>query len=360
MNDNSKYEDLCKNIQALYDFLHSNLGETEDFPKLLLNIFVDEIKKIENDNYRLKLVEIILSNPNLISISYPFISLILKGLIDNAPSSISDNLEKIQRNNNSYLEPISNSDNDTLNEIILSTFENQLNLYFEYIPQLDEEELKEYFPKYSENNENPTLILFDKSLEVFQNCLNFLEMIYNNKMEKKNENINNELICKLYCIAFIKIYLFKCIYFNHYNNQELLEFGEIVKVIEGNAKNNFRRMVKIYVFKIFFYILKNNYYEFSNYHFPNHQITFFEEFKDKFEEQKEAMLNYYMLPKDDEYNKYKEESDKFESYRFNNFNKPINQFKDFIEKDGIDIFFTVSSNIVISNLALKNYTSYLI
>ena len=361
INDDTKYEDLCKNIQILYDFLYSNLGETEDFPKLILNIFVDEIKKIDNENYRQKLVEIILSNPNLISISYPFISIILKGLIDNNPNSISDNLEKIQGNNYSYLDPICASDNDALNEIILSTFENQLNLYFESIPQLTDEELKEYFPKYLESidngHNNPTLILFDKSLEVFKKCLNFLEILYNNKMEKKDENINNELICKLYCIAFVKIYLFKCIYFNHYNNQELLGFDEIVKAIEGNAQNNFRRMVKVYAFKIFFYILKNNYYEFSNYHFPNHGITFFEEFKDKFEEQKEAMLSYYMLPKDDEYDKYKEESDKFDSYRFNNFNNPINQFKDIIEKDGIDIFYTVSSNIVVSNLALKNYTS---
>ena len=361
MNDDTKYEDVCNNIQNLYDFLKSNIGETEDFPKLILNIFVNEIKKIENDNYHQKLVEIILSNSNLISISYPFISLILKKLIDIDPSSISKSLENLQKNNNLYLEPINASNNDALNEIILSKFENHFNLYFESIPNLSDEDLKEYFPKYSESiqndNNNPTLILFDQSLVLFKNCLNFLEMIYNNKIEKKNEVIINELICKLYCIAYVKIYLFKSIEFNHYNNQEFLNFDEIIKAIEGNAKNNFRKMIKIYVFKIFFYILKNNYYEFSNYHFPNHQITFFEEFKDKFEEQKEAMLSYYMLPKDEEFTKYKEESDKFDSYRFSNFNNPINQFKDSIEKDGIDIFYTVSSNIVISNLALKNYTS---
>jgi hypothetical protein len=213
-------------------------------------------------------------------------------------------------------------------------------LYFESIPQLSDEDLSEYFSKYAENNndDNPTLILFDKSLEVFKNCLNFLEMLYIKKTENNNEIINNELICKLYCIAYIKIYLFKCINYNHYNNQEFLGFDEIMKVIEGNAKNNFRKMIKIYAFKIFFYILNNNYYEFSHYHFPNHQITFFEEFKDKFEEKKEAMLNYYILPKDDEFEKYKEEADKFESYRFNDFNNSVNQFKEIIENHGIDIF----------------------
>ena len=359
MNDENKYIDLCNNIQILYEFLKENLGQTEDFTKLILNIFVDEIKKIENEFYRKTLMEIILTNPNLISKSYPFISIILKGLIDNSPKFIQNNLENIRKNNKSYLEPISNSNNDALNEIILIVFENQLNLYFESIPQLSDEDLNKYFSKYAENNndDNPTLILFDKSLEVFKNCLNFLEMLYIKKTENNNEIINNELICKLYCIAYIKIYLFKCINYNHYNNQEFLGFDEIMKVIEGNAKNNFRKMIKIYAFKIFFYILNNNYYEFSHYHFPNHQITFFEEFKDKFEEKKEAMLNYYILPKDDEFEKYKEEADKFESYRFNDFNNSVNQFKEIIENHGIDIFFAVSSNIIVSNLALKTYIS---
>ena len=66
------------------------------------------------------------------------------------------------------------------------------------------------------------------------------------------------------------------------------------------------------------------------------------------------MLNYYLLPREEEYNKYKEEFDTFESYKKKEFKESIDHFKDFIEKNGIDIFYTISSNIIISNLALTN------
>ena len=361
-DDERKYKELCDNLQNLYDFLKESLGNTDNFIELILNIFVDEIKKISNDNYRKKQIDIILNNPSLIAKSYPFISILLKNLINNSPEAILDNLDNIRNNHNLYFDSINKSDNDTLNEIILSIFENQFNSYFESIPTLSPEDLEEMFPKYLEyknihNRINPTLILFDKSLELFKMCLNFLESIFNNRREKKDEKINNEKLCILYCISYIKMYLNKCIIFNHTINQEFTDFDKIVEAIKGNAINNFRRMIKIYVFKVFFYLLNGNYHEFSNYHYPNHQITFFEEFKDKFNEKKEAMLNYYLLPNGEELKKYQEELELFESYKFNNFNNPIKQFKDYIEKNGIDIFYTISTNIIVSNLALKNYVA---
>jgi len=270
------------------------------------------------------------------------------------------NLKTIEESGNSYVTLINNTNNDTLNEIIISIFENQFNSYFESIPTLQDEDLEGNFPKYLEyltthKKANEIFILLDKSLEIFKICLDFLERVFNNRIEKKDEKIKNEHICELYCISYIKMYLYKCIYYNFNKNQDFLGFDSIIKAIEGNAKNNFRKMIKIYVFKLFFYLLNDNYHEFSNYHYPNHQITFFEEFKDKFKEKKEAMLNYYLLPNGEEYTKYKEELEKFESYRFNDFNNPVKQFKDYVEKYGIDIYYTISSNIIISNLALKNY-----
>ncbi len=47
----------------------------------------------------------------------------------------------------------------------------------------------------------------------------------------------------------------------------------------------------------------------------------FEEFKDKFNEKKETMLNYYLRPNGEELKKF-EELEFFESYKFNN---PIKQ-----------------------------------
>ena len=355
VNDEANYKDLCDNIQKLYDFLREKLGETNNFIELILNVFLNEMQKIYNDNYRQKLIDIVLKNPKLLSESYPLLSFILKRAFNIEPESISKILEEIINNNKPYIIDINNTNNDSLNEIILNIFENQFNSYFDLIHNLNEDDLKKLFPQY--NKKNPTCILVDQNLEIFKNCINFLERIYLNKIEKKNEKINNELICQLYCIAYIKIYLYKYIYYNHNMIKELKElkdFNEINKAIEGNGKNNFRKIIKIYIFKIFFYLLNNNYQDFKNYHYLEHEINFYEEFKDKIEENKESCLNYYLLPKDEEYNKYKEEFVIFESYIKEEFNKPVQKFKDFIENHGIDIFYTISINIIVPLLYIKD------
>ena len=361
IEDETDYKDLCINIENLYEFLKKsfeNTDKTNYYTELVLNIFEDEIKKISNDNYRKKLIDITLNDQKLIYKSYPLISFVLNNLIDINIENIINNLENIKNSKICYWESIEKTNSDCLNEIILSIFENQFSLYFESIEQLSPNKLEQYFGKYFEDDkvQNKTFFLFDKSLDLFKNCLNFLETLFNNKSKDNNERINNELLCKLYCISYIKMYLFKCIYFIHYDNQEFIDFSEIVKVIEGESKNNFRKMIKIYVFKIFFYLFDENYYYFSNYNYPNHQITFFEELKEKFNDKNDAILNYYLIPSGEEFQKYQEEAKEFESYKSNEFNKELKKFKKYIENHGIDIFYTVSSNIIVSNLAYKNYT----
>ena len=345
-----------------YFFQYNNLYTLVD--NLSVNKLIDQFLyniTQKNDN----------SNLFFNSHSYLFIYIVIKQLIQNNLNlevnnleKIKNNLEYIKENNNSYIALINNSNNDALNEIIISIFENKFNSYFDSISSLSDEDLEEYFPHYFEylniyNKENPTSIFLDKSLEIFKSCLDFLERIFISRIENKKVQFNNEHICQLYCISYIKMYLYKCIYFNHNMNQYFSGFDEIIKTIEGSNKNNFRKIIKIYVFKIFFYLLNNNYKDFVNYHYPNHQIAFFEEFKEKFSQKNESMLNYYLLPNGEEYKKYQEELEIFESYRFNDFNNSVKKFKSFIENNGIDIFYTISSNIIISNLALRNSNEYL-
>ena len=103
---------------------------------------------------------------------------------------------------------------------------------------MDKNILKRYFKKYVNyfeevGKKNPTLLMFDTSLDVFKDCLITLEYIYMNtqKEEDQKEIINNELILVLYCIAYIKMYLYKCIHFAYYNRQEFMDFKQIMEVI---------------------------------------------------------------------------------------------------------------------------------
>ena len=367
-NSNNNQGALSDNIISLSKFLHDSLGDTNNYTELISDIFVGEIKKQSSETYRQTLIGIILENPKLISKSYEFITIILRGIVKPTINDIRNNLNNIQNSQNGCLELINKCNNKILNDIILKIFENIFNIYFDSIKDLDDEAGMNYFPKYFESlnnfNENKTFIVFDTSLLLFSDCANCLENIYKSRYEK-GEKIDNELICQLYCIAYIKLYLYKLIHFCNYDNQRIGNVEPIMNAIRGNANNEVRQMIKIYVFKIFFHILDRNYQIFSNYNYANHGIPFFKDLERKFDEQKKAMLNYYMIPYGDKniYEKFKEDFEKFDKYRAQSFEKNTKEFKEYIENDGLDSFYIISTDIIISNLAdpnyVKNFDEYL-
>ena len=353
MKDIKDGEDLC-NIDKLYDFLIDKLGNTDSFAELMLNIFVDEVKKIKNIEYRKKLTEIILKNQKLIKNSYPFFYIIISGEISEEIDYIQDNLNNLENNFNYNIQLINEANNEVLNQIVLSIFENIFNIYFNSIPNLDDETLSNMFNTYYNNKENLSFTLLDFSLNLFRNYLNYLEDIFNNNNKKENIK-QNQLICSLYCIAFIKIYLYKAIYYLNYYNQQFIHSNRIIDAIKGNANNKFRNIIKIYVFKIFFYLNNRYYYNINNIDFLNKGITFYEDIKDLWDENKESMLNYYFIPIGDKYQEYCSLYELFEKDRLNNFSDPIENFKKEIEEFGIDNYFAVSSNIIISMLGMNKY-----
>ena len=358
LKEENNYKDICSNIENLYNFLYEKLENTDNFAELMLYIFVDEVKKLKIPEYRKKLTEIILKNPKLIKYSYPFFFIIIDSEISSEISgekTIETNLESLENNMNMSFHLINEANNEALNQIILSIFENIFNIYFNSIPNCEDEILSQRFRYYHESNkENLSFILLDFSLDLFRDCLNYLENAFNNRNNKDN-NRNNQLISSLYCIAYIKMYLYKSIYYIQYFNQQFLHFNEINEAIIGNSENDFRKVIKIYVFKIFFYLNHNFYYNVDNINYSNKGITFYKDIENLFNENKESTLNYYFLPIGEEYNKYSVLSNLFEEERISKFSNPLGDIKKLIEENGIDIYFSVSSNLIISNLCLKNY-----
>ena len=353
--------DLSSYITQLYQTLNANLGDTEIFKEIIMCIFVYELKKTKNDNYKLTLTDIIINNNGLIVCSYPFMDILFE-FISSIPTYIGENLRKIQESQIPWLELINNSNNEILNQILLRIFENKINIYFEAIPNVtNADDQNKYFKKYfdyknNNNNEiNPTFILSDKSLELFKDCINVIVNIYNDRKEGK-KIIKNELLCQIYSIAYIKIYLFKFVFFSHHNNIQFNDFEEILKAINGEEKNEVREMIKIYIFKVFFYIL-GNYHDFYNYDFVNHKINFFDEIKQRLEEKKDILFNYFMLPNGEQnkLNLFNEYIDKFKSAICDDLNTQLNSFVNLIADNGIDLFFIISCDLIFSNLALHNY-----
>ena len=221
------------------------IKENINMEDIIIKFFVNQINKTAEDiifkstNILLKCIKI---NDKL----YPVFSVLFKKIINNSPKCILNNLECIKNCNKLYINLINNYKNEVLNEIILKVFENYFILYFESITNLSKEEIELNFPKYFEgyknnNKINPTFILLDKSFELFKKCINFLDDIYKKTFKNDKDVINNELLCKLYCISYIKIYLFKTISLN-FDNYENID--EIIRVLEGNENNNFRKILK--------------------------------------------------------------------------------------------------------------------
>ena len=362
-NYNDYYQILIDDLNEKEDIIIEEkikIKENISIEELILKLFVDQVNNITDDNNIFKLVNILLKCKKINTKFYPFFSTIIKKIINNNPKHISDNLDTIKNSNKLYINLINIYNNEVLGEIILNIFENHFNLYFESIANLSKEEIGKYFPKYFEeyknnNTINPTYILLDQNIELFTKCINFLEDIYIKTLKKDKNQNKNELLCKLYCISYIKIYLYKSISLNFFNKEHFGNFDKIIKIIEGNENNNFRNMLKIYVFKIYFYLLNNNYHEFSNYNYLKHKITFYEEFKPKLIDTKKSMLTYYLVPSEGQFLENERILDKFLSTRFNGFNSSTPYFKDYIEKNGIDIFYTISTNLIVSNICLIDY-----
>ena len=134
----SNCEELCENMKNLNKFLEDNLRETESFPKLILNICIEETKNIPNYHYRKILVDIVLKNPKIIPISQQFFSIIINKIIHTEINEISYNIDEIKKSKNiDYIGIINKTTNDVLNEIILNILENKFNLFFESITSED-------------------------------------------------------------------------------------------------------------------------------------------------------------------------------------------------------------------------------
>ena len=333
-----------------------SIKENINIEEIILNFIVYQVNKITEDNTIFKFTNILIKCSKIYTKFLPFLSAIFKKIININPECILNNFDYIKNCNKLYINLINNYNNEVLNEILLKVYENYFNLYFESITNLSKEEMQQYFPKYFENYKNnniiPAYILFDKSLELFKKCINFLEDIYKKSLKNNNDMIKNELLCKLFCISYIKLYLYKAITLNFNNNDNIYNIDEIIKVIEGNENNNFRKMIKIYVFKIYFYLFNNNYQEFSNYNYLKYNIKFFQEFREKIFEK--SMLTYYLAPREDKFLEYEKMYNKFQSIRFNDFNDTTLFFKDYIENNGIDLFFILSINLIVSNKYLNN------
>ena len=301
INDNSKY----KLKDVISNFMFHNIQDfanNQYLSYLFIIFFINNCKK------------------SLFKV-YSFFSIIINKLKFINENDIIKNIKLLNEseNNDICLILISTKNNDIVNDILLNIFENKINSTFSH-------------KFYNSNNiTDETINFLNTTFEYFKECIFFLE--------KENYELKNNMITKIYCISFIKIFLYKCIMIYHDINKSEL-FNSLMKVIKENNKSNIIKMIKLYLLKLLFNIFsENNYIKFFDFKRDENISFLFKDFKYNFIENESNNQKYYFLPHLDDFQKY----------------QPSNQdFIDYKTKFDIDIIYISLTNITPSKSLNNN------
>ena len=271
---------MIDNFQQLFQTLECLIGKDKSINKIMSTIFYNEYNKISNITFRKKLFEKILTNNDFILNSS---GLFKKELyFESTPEKMKIVKKSILQNQNPIIKLLNNCKKEYFEQIIINLFEFKILKFFDFITTIKKVDVfrrkpkyQEYFKLYYESingkNLNETYIIYNLAFDLFKECVTELDSILSNN---ENKNNNNNLY-KLFAISYIKIYLDKLVYFIYHKNQIITSTKEIMDFIIGSDKNNmFRKVIKIYIFKLFFNLMKKDWNELNKFTFDKHDINF--------------------------------------------------------------------------------------
>ena len=274
----------------------------------------------------------------------------IEKLISYEPSEMMNNLNKINTFYNSISQEINIDTSVYLEEIIMNIFENTIMKYFKDIKYLSNEIKKKLYQTFFNYNLD-YLIMLDFSLKLFQQSIDLLEKA----LEKNNDKVH---FGKLYSIVLIKFYLFKVVEFTKNDLDKIDDYKEIFLVINNIKNIKFKKVIMIYILKLFYYHLNNN-FELLKYLCDIKLNNIFgDDFSSLFESEDGSIAKYYLLPLDK--NKYKSYLKSLKEFEFIKNDKFANNesIKNFILNifncEELDIFIILTVNQLFFNIDLSN------
>ena len=256
-------DELAKNLEEMKTIFINNLGENSDeYSSLFINILLNEYRIFENMEHRLKIVEIICNNNNLIKKSIPILEYIFSGI---EPSEEDDKKEEKDENDNNQINPLvqnfmKEEDENEQNKIYNLIDEEGNNTFYQILLYFFECKIEKFFAKLkkeydSENNKDIYSKKLFNSLAFtnFKNLLQTYIKIQNKEISQDQVFIN---LLKLYSIAYIKRYTTHYINLKlrgEYNTDGLKTDRDLN--FENNEDNqpNEIKLVKIYMLKLINY-----------------------------------------------------------------------------------------------------------
>ena len=272
LNDN-----LVESFETFFNYLENIFDKNDSYYKIISIVFKNEfIKNNNNNDFKRKIVEIIINKNEYILCCYKLLYIILD--FDIKPSKMKDNFKDILEEPN--LLPIINNkcNNEYLEQCIFNVYDFLFTQYFtktkgNLTKKFNEDDanlLKKLSQsiKNKKDKDDNTGIIFDLSFDIFGKCVRFLDEI------DENNGQNNNL-GKLYSISYIKAYLNQLVKFS-LDDKTRNQMGAINIIINliMERNNNIRKLIKIYIIKLIYNSNEKNYNQLNKINFKSMEFEF--------------------------------------------------------------------------------------
>ena len=209
--------------------------------ELISKIILIEILRENNIKYKIYILnKFLLEDERLFIQSNLILKLILKDFVSTNTDYFQYSFFKLSNPDLKVLEKKTN--NDWIKETLINIFE-QISL--KYIQNLIDENERHKI----KNRKN--ILIYLKSY--FEKCLKIIEISFINIKQEKIKVLSNNNLIKLFSISFIRVYL--KVFIDWINKNKLtksIEIEEIIKAINGKKDNNFRDIIKCFIYKIIY------------------------------------------------------------------------------------------------------------
>ena len=354
-NTDELNEELKNNFEAIYNIIIKEEimdKNDNDFYDKLRHIYFKEIRKLNIPEYLYNILEKILESDEIIKNSGGVLRLLLKNYVK---KDYAANLKLILNSIDKEYNIINLLDKNINNKFFLSEtllyfFEKNALNYFDSVINTKKEITNKY-----KNKETIKIKLDNEPLWILKDCYEFLDYYIN-----KPKTVENKLkeIYKLFCLGYIKSFIHTFIKsfeeeFDDDENKKCNEASNIINVI--NESNPIYKMIRIYTYKI----LYNNFgvdVLVDIKMIEKYRLREYNDFS-QFIQTKELinMSRIEYTIKTLENGKYNRANSVIADYTKDKFKKrEINPLDFDLDEYGIDNFYVISYNLVLSNLQMEN------
>lgn len=266
-----KTKELKENIDSLINIISENLpNKDKNYYSLLKNIFLQEIMKVKDKNYRLDIFKsYIINEKEILLKSNEIFDLLFKGFVIPFKDKFLSLIEKYENRTDEILVLLENKIKDKKNEYL-----SQILLY--YFEKLTHIYLDNYF-KSKVDKKNEKNLFEKKPLNVFKKCLSLLSILNESKSKIKN-------VSKLLYIGYIRVFIFKFEEYLRDNFDKLNNPKEIINSI-NSFENPFSSIIELYYYKTIYNKNDKNINIFSSKK-NKYKIELLNNYKDFFSSQK--------------------------------------------------------------------------